>query len=99
MSRSDQVGSTHTVVGTDTDGYQYVQYHDTKVIRWNTNFIELRHGGYKTNTTKARINQAGVQYRLKVAVFCQNKQWFVDCDGITLPWQDTDEVFHIQRRP
>lgn len=70
MSRQDTIGKCATRVFQDSDGATCVQYHQTVVFRLSADKkrVTLDHGGWKTVTTKARINQAfrqllpGVQF-------------------------------------
>jgi hypothetical protein len=96
MARTDTVGKTATSVYTDSNGWICVQYHDTVVIKWNSQSITLDSGGRLTKTTKLRINQASNQYNLGVQVYQQKGVWFVShmalaegvapfVDGMTIP--------------
>lgn len=59
MSRADTIGKCATRVFTDSDGATCVQYHNTIVFKLSADkkTVTLDHGGWKTNTTKNRINQ------------------------------------------
>ena|ERR1700743_2429083 len=60
MSRQDTIGKCATTVFTDSDGATCVKYHQTIVFKLSADrkTVTLDHGGWKTNTTKNRINQA-----------------------------------------
>lgn len=59
MSRQDTIGHHKTRVFTNASGELCVQYHATIVAKRDTNGrITLNSGGWRTNTTKARMNQA-----------------------------------------
>lgn len=77
MSRYNEIGRTATTVASDGDGSTVVTYHNTKVVVWNERFITLNSGGYKTNTTKTRINQVATVHNLGFTVAQTKKQWFV----------------------
>lgn len=63
------------------DGYTCVQYHNTKVVRFNDTEIILNHGGYLSNTTKLRMNQTSNQFHLDYFVYQKNYEWFVEFGG------------------
>lgn len=65
MSRSDTIGNHKTTVSTE-NGVTRVTYHATTVFEYdrNTNTVILRSGGWQTNTTKLRINQAIRQFAI-----------------------------------
>ena len=77
MAQTQRLGSVHTTVSVDDEGWTNVQYHDTVVVRFNDTVIHLNTGGYKTNTTKTRMNQASNQFDLGYHIFQKRKRWFV----------------------
>lgn len=59
MSRLNQIGTHKTAIYTDSDGATCVKYHNTVVAKRDVNGkITLNSGGWKTATTKVRMNQA-----------------------------------------
>jgi hypothetical protein len=54
-----------------------VRYHDTDVVSFNRDGILLNHGGYKTATTKRRMNQVSEAFNLGFKVYQKNFEWFV----------------------
>ena len=59
MSRSDTIGKHKTLVYLDYERAMCVKYHNTVVARLQvTGKITLNSGGYRTATTKVRMNQA-----------------------------------------
>ena len=68
MAQLDRVGSVHTSVYTE-DGYTRVVYHSTCVVKFNQDKIILNSGGWYTQTTKNRMNQASSQYNLGYQVY------------------------------
>jgi hypothetical protein len=84
MARTSEIGSHKTTVKSDlSKSNLLVTYHNTDVVTVNNGFITLRHGGFKTNTTKLRMNQASRQYNLSYVVYQSNFSWFVDYKGKT----------------
>lgn len=76
MSQQHKVG-THATTVRMNDGVLSVVYHQTEVVKATPTQITLNHGGYRTNTTKTRMNQASNQYGLNYRVFQQNYDWYV----------------------
>lgn len=56
-----------------------VTYHNTVVVDWDAHrgTIILNTGGWKTATTKLRMNQASNQFGLGYQVYQQNHSWYV----------------------
>ena len=77
MANMHKIGSTATTVRTE-DGYTIVRYHNTDVVKFNSDEIVLNTGGWKTNTTKARMNQASNVYGLGYRVYQKDWEWFVE---------------------
>ena len=80
MSRSDKVGKTATKVFIDeSDNSFNVKYHNTIVWKRRADgVIVLNSGGWRTVTTKARMNQAFNQYEGGAYQVYQEKgEWFV----------------------
>jgi len=87
MSQTQICRGTATTIATQ-NGVTVVTYHNTKVVQWDTNTITLDSGGWRTVTTKTRMNQASNQFDLKFTV-CQTKgNWSVSFDGKTIPFSD-----------
>lgn len=94
MSRTNTLGKTATSVRTDNDG-THVRYHRTDVVTFTPSTITLRTGGYRTVTTKRRMNQAAQQFGLAYSVYQNRFDWYVctpdgrtlDFDGETLTFE------------
>ena len=96
MSNPNKIGRTatqvfnedHPVLGKVT----IVVYHNTPVVKFNGDKIILDSGGYKTLTTKTRMNQAANQFGLGFFVFQKGYDWYVDYQGTRLTeWSYPDE--------
>lgn len=62
--------------------------HETRIVTFlSDGWSILRHGGYKTNTTKRRMNQCGFN------VFQKNHEWFISTNEGTFAWGDEDKIF------
>ena len=80
MSQQSIIGKHKTKVyreGSTT----FVRYWYTDVVAFNDDAIVLDNGGYHTNTTKSRMNQASVQFNLGFHVFQKDYRWYVKFRG------------------
>lgn len=91
MTRLDQVGKTATTIYHDGE-FTCVKYHATDVVKFNQEKIILNSGGWHTNTTKTRINQAANQFGLDFRVYAKDFIWYIDYDGKTLEFKDHVEL-------
>ena len=82
MAQKDKIGTHKTKVFTE-NGVTFVKYHDTKVVSFTEDTIYLNNGGFLTNTTKTRMNQASNQFDLGFRVYQKNFDWFVEHNGKT----------------
>jgi hypothetical protein len=76
MSQQTKIGKRATSIYTE-DSYTRVRYHSTEVVKFNEKEIILNSGGWWTNTTKTRINQAAATFALGISVFQKDFEWFV----------------------
>lgn len=76
MSQTSRLGKTATSVRTE-NGWTIVRYHDTDVVSFNEKEIILRTGGWRTTTTKLRMNQASNQFGLGYQVWQKDFQWYI----------------------
>lgn len=77
MAQTWKLGTTATSVRTDANGVTHVCYHSTDVVSFDSKQIMLRTGGWRTATTKARMNQAAVQFSLGYSVSQVKGEWFI----------------------
>lgn len=96
MAQQDKLGTRATTVrrlDTGEGDMVIVTYHDTDVVKWTAKKIILDSGGWRTATTKTRMNQASRQFGLGFSVFQEDYSWYVDLpneeplefvDGMTL---------------
>ena len=87
MAQTQKVGKTATKVYLDAEN-THVRYHSTVVVRFGKGTVELNSGGWRTRTTKMRMNQTSNQYDLGFQVFQNDSEWFVSFKGETLDFQD-----------
>ena len=69
-----------------------VVYHKTAVVSFNNHTILLKTGGYKTRTTKLRMNQASQVFNLGFEVFQKDFIWYVKFNGVTKEFEDNTMV-------
>jgi len=77
MAQQSIIGSHKTTVSTN-NGTTRVKYHNTDVVSFDQDKITLDTGGWKTVTTKTRMNQTSNQFNLGYRVYQRNFEWFVD---------------------
>ena len=78
MAQVTQIGTHATTVATD-EGITRVTYHATAVVKWSPreSWVELNSGGWRTVTTKTRINQALHQFGIAFQVYQRDFDWYV----------------------
>lgn len=76
MGRMNKVGKTATKIRTEA-GVTFVRYHATDVVAFTADRITLNSGGWRTATTKARMNQTAQEFGLPFSVFQNKGEWFV----------------------
>ena len=86
MPQQSKIGSHATKVSTDASGTTSVKYHDTVVVKFDAHTIELDTGGFKTFTTKTRMNQTSVQESLGYHVYQDRGEWYITYKGLTRPF-------------
>jgi len=74
-----------------------VMYHSTDVVSFNDSKIILNTGGWRSNTTKTRMNQTSNQFGLGYMVYQSGFQWFVEYKGDTISF--IDSTMELSRQP
>lgn len=78
MSQVHTLGKAHTTVTRKGNGELRVTYHNTDVVTVHANGnVTLDTGGWRTATTKTRMNQASNQFGLGFQVHQDEFAWFV----------------------
>jgi hypothetical protein len=78
MARQDRIGSHATTIETNGPWLQRVTYHATAVVTLGPyGTITLDSGGWRTATTKTRMNQAAQQFGLPFSVSQRAGKWYV----------------------
>ena len=89
--------SNYAITIAARNGNTCITYHSTVIVEFDADCIILRTGGWKTVTTKRKMNQAANQFGLGYRVFQQDGNWFVRRpDGGDMPF-DRAELM-IDRR-
>lgn len=96
------------LVGIDSLGQPYYQLWDTKIAQFevdedpdSTNVkVRVRSGGYKTNTTKSRLNAIGCYLTNNTfRVYQENFNWYItlrDSNTGAITRKDFDEVHTVE---
>lgn len=89
MGQTQKLSKNNTTVSrseTEHFGTQYeVRLHGSLIVSFDDKFIRLDHCGYRTVTTKARMNQCANEYNLPYSVYQVNREWYVraaDATGV-----------------
>lgn len=83
MAQQSRVSGRATAIFTDREGFTNVIYHNTAVVRFNADTVILNNGGWKTVTTKTRMNQAARQFKLPYGVSQVKGVWYTN----NVPWE------------
>lgn len=65
---------TKIIVGANVTA---ITYHSTPIVSFDENKIILRTGGYRSVTTKRKMNQASIQFDLGYGVLQQKGEWYI----------------------
>lgn len=78
MAQIHKLGTRHTTVVRKPSGEIRVMYHSTDVVTVHANGnVTLDTGGWRSVTTKTRMNQAANQFGLGFQVWQQDYKWSV----------------------
>jgi len=78
MGQVARISGRTTKITKGKDGSLAIRYHQTDVVLVAPDgTIVLNTGGWNTNTTKNRMNQASSQFNLGYQVWQENGKWFV----------------------
>lgn len=90
MARTDKLSNYRTTVWLSSGGNAgTVTYVRTQIVDWTEDTIALRTGGWKSVTTKRKMNQAARQFGLGYGVHQRKGEWYVSrWDARTSTWVD-----------
>lgn len=101
MATMSKIGKTATSIERKNGGLVSVRYHSTEVVRVAADgTVTLNTGGWRTVTTKARMNQAANEFGLPYSVYQEKGDWFVALHTAekrfakTLPFDDYTITFN-----
>lgn len=87
MAQVREVRGVATAIFTDSEG-THVLYHNTRVVTMHKDgSVTLRTGGWRTNTTRLRMNQTFNQFGIPLTVYQKNFDWFVESTDERWPWK------------
>lgn len=96
MGQTARLGKTFTTVTTN-ETWTHIQYHQTVVVSFSQTCVILRTGGWKTATTKLRMNQASRQFNLGYEVSQRKGTWYVSqWDAVNQKWINEKEFIGEQ---
>ena len=98
MTNLDRFQGVETTTATDRDGALVGYYRGTPVAQRFGNVITLNHGGWRTRTTKVRMNQFSNHYVDRAyGVFQLKGSWFVVIrkEGKVLPFFNQSITFEV----
>jgi len=93
MAQQYKIGHWNTTITKGNEKTKVTLY-ETDVISWDAKNIKLNSGGWRTQTTKNRINQASNEYGLGIKVYQFQGIWYVKnnnsigCNNRILPFKD-----------
>lgn len=84
---TNKLGTHATTVTMDGDTV-IVTYHNTNIVKVSPDKIILDSGGWFTQTTKRRMNQASEQFNLGFRVYQNKGKWFAKLNDRISQFQD-----------
>ena len=87
MAQQSKLGTVATKVKKE-GGVTGIKYHATNVVEFTGTMIVLDSGGWRSATTKTRMNQASNQFNLGYSVWQKSREWFVTFKGVTCEFYD-----------
>jgi hypothetical protein len=95
MSNFSSVSRFANTSVTDTRHGKAVRLHETVVFETHKDVVTLRHGGWKTDVTKRRINEALEAANLTGwSLWQENGEWYVQTPVAVFVW--TDDVIEFR---
>lgn len=87
MSKQRIIGRTATSIRKEA-GVTAVRYHSTDVVKFTNTSITLNSDGWRTVTTKRRMNETASQFGLGYSVFQKAHHWYVRLGEQVLDFED-----------
>jgi hypothetical protein len=96
MAQTQVFRGVETTTYRDQDGALVGVYRGTPVVKQLGNLITLNTGGWKSRTTKVRMNQFSNTYaNSRFGVVQRDYDWFVLVDGKELPFDGQTITFEV----
>lgn len=76
-----------TTISSEAD-YIRVTYHKTVIVKFNSREIILNSGGWRTATTKRKMNQASEQFNLGFYVYQRDYIWYIEFNDRVIEFED-----------
>lgn len=96
MSQTQIFRGVETTTMRDRDGALVGYYRGTPVARQAGNVITLQTGGWKSRTTKVRMNQFSANFcNHAFGVTQKDYQWFVLLNGQSIPFEGNSITFEV----
>lgn len=80
--------ANNTFLWTDENGNRHLRLHHTDILYEKEGKVYVDSGGYRTVTTKARINDWLGKFGIQAQVSQANGVWFMHYKGVTVPYWD-----------
>jgi len=80
---------------TNNGSWTTITLHQTDIVKYNDSTIVLNSGGYRTATTKRRMNQVLQSINSRAKVFQHQNKWYVsDRTGGIQDFQDGMAIYY-----
>lgn len=84
----------NTNIQENNKGYIVVKLYETEIVKFNRFHIILNSGGFRTATTKRRMNEISSRFNLKFFVYQHKKEWYIDSQETKkIPFYDKIKIF------
>lgn len=93
MPRMDRLSNYRTTIASK-NGNTCITYVSTVIVEFDRECIILRTGGWRSVTTKNKMNQAARQFDLPYGVHQTKGEWFVNFKGQVIPFEKDKMVLH-----
>jgi hypothetical protein len=94
MANMYQIGKTATKIS-QRNGKTVITYHTTDIVSFDAKGIVLNTGGWRSNTTKTRMNQTSNVFQLGYMVYQKAGEWFCAYKGQDIPFDQ--DVLTLER--
>lgn len=91
MPSVNKLSSYRTTI-TARNGNTCITYVSTVIVEFDAECVILRTGGYKSVTTKRKMNQTSNQFNLPYSVFQKAGDWYVSTSAGTFPFTGSEFV-------